>query len=49
MITDGQLRVMPGAKVDVTGAKQPPARDKGPMTSGTPPRAACAGPRRLNA
>jgi len=33
VIVDGQLRVMPGAKVNISGAKRPAAR-KGEMTSG---------------
>jgi multidrug efflux system membrane fusion protein len=33
VITEGQLRVIPGAKVNVTGAKRPATR-KGEMTSG---------------
>jgi multidrug efflux system membrane fusion protein len=35
LITDGQLRVIPGAKVSITGAKHPAdAGGKNPMTSG---------------
>ena len=37
VITDGQLRVIPGAKVSITGAKRqagPGSDGKGPMTSG---------------
>jgi multidrug efflux system membrane fusion protein len=33
VITEGQLRVIPGAKVTVSGAKRPAPR-KGEMTSG---------------
>ena len=35
VVTEGQLRVLPGAKVNITGAKKRTAADgKGPMTSG---------------
>lgn len=34
VVTDGQLRIIPGAKVNITRAK-PPAGAKGQMTSGT--------------
>jgi len=34
VITEGQLRVMPGAKVNVTGQKKAHAGTKGPQTSG---------------
>jgi preprotein translocase YajC subunit len=34
VIVEGQLRVIPGAKVSVTGAKKKPGGAKGAMTSG---------------
>jgi multidrug efflux system membrane fusion protein len=34
VITEGQLRVVPGAKVSITGAKKPAGGGKGQMTSG---------------
>ena len=34
VIVEGQLRVIPGAKVSITGAKKTPGAGKGAMTSG---------------
>jgi len=34
VIVDGQLRVLPGGKVNVTGAKKHAAMGKGAVTSG---------------